>query len=128
MATRPLAAEITITGPVFDGQAEKALDAATDEVAQTLSERGVELVQQELDKVLQHPTGAYRSGIHFEASSGKIVDGGQRYGPWLAGTSSRNQKTSFKGYKHWQVALKLLRREAKGVGAKVVGRNLRSNG
>ena len=50
----------------------------------------------------QYSRGAFRSSIHktFGNLIGRIESAGAAavYGPWLEGTSSRNQTTRFKGY------------------------------
>jgi len=45
-------------------------------------------------------TGHYRSNLHptFGNLHARIDDNGVVYGPWLEGTSRRNQTTRFKGY------------------------------
>jgi hypothetical protein len=79
-------------------------------------------VQQELDVVLVNPTGFYRSQIKAERRTGTgrthydvvVHDSGVVYGPWLAGTGSRNAPvTRFKGYTHWRKAAQRIEKLAK---------------
>ena len=60
--------------------------------------------------MLQHPTGRYESSIQtsIQSDSNLVTDGGMVYGPWLAGTSSRNDRSRFKGYQHWRRATQRL--------------------
>lgn len=59
-------------------------------------------------------TGHYRRSIHgvTEHLHGRIDDSGVVYGPWLEGTSSRNETTRFKGYASFRRVGQALVREA----------------
>ena len=51
----------------------------------------------------RHSIGTYRNNVGKTRTmisdyKAMITDGGEVYGPWLEGTSSRNQSTRFKGY------------------------------
>lgn len=99
---------ITMHGPLFDGRAQKALRDYVDDVEAQVADEGVDLVKKYLHEFLENPTGRYESTIHA-ASYGsyyEVTDGGKVvYGPWLAGTGSRNfPRTRFRGYKHWLLA------------------------
>jgi len=86
-------------GPLFNGQADSASDALCDDMSRDVAQRGVDMVRANLDGVLKHPTGRYRSSIvSTRVNPSRITDGGSVYGPWLEGTSSRNRTTRFKGY------------------------------
>lgn len=57
--------------------------------------------QQNLDTSIRHPTPYYETQLtvqHVSPSVRKVHDRGVVYGPWLEGTSSRNETTRFKGY------------------------------
>jgi hypothetical protein len=64
-----------------------------------------------LDRSLRHPTPYYETQIMVEPEGGRWVvhDRGIVYGPWLEGTSSRNQTTRFKGYHALRRALQAMR-------------------
>ena len=78
-------------------------------------------VRQELDVVLQNPTGFYRSQISSATRFNQVAthdvvvhDSGVIYGPWLAGTGSRNAPvTRFRGYTHWRKAAQRMEKLAK---------------
>jgi hypothetical protein len=110
-------------GPVFDGRAAAAarqfVRAAEEEIADT----GVNLVHQELGRVLRHPTGYYESQIRAEGS--QITDGGVIYGPWLEGVGSRNKSTRFKGYFTFRRVGQRLDRQAKHIAERVLPKYLR---
>jgi hypothetical protein len=106
--------DVQTTGPVFDGTAEAEVDkfllAAKEEIAQ----QGVNLVKTELSQVLKNPTGYYESRIQTDMTQRDMAvnDSGVVYGPWLAGVSSRNATTRFKGYAHWRLAMQRLQGDA----------------
>jgi len=116
----PVKIDVTITGPLFNGQGTK----------QNIRRWGLRMVQQcieageqRLDMMLRPrsaplgvylthaqagrgkaSTGHYRRNVHgFQIGLfGRISDGGVVYGPWLEGTSSRNKTTRFKGYRSFR--------------------------
>lgn len=93
-------ADVTISGPVFDSDVNakvgRHIDAAQASVGQFIVDR----VRQRLDNVLVNPSGNYRASVKASVlqESTLITDGGIVYGPWLEGTSSRNDRSRFKGY------------------------------
>lgn len=115
--------EVILTGPLFDGKAEAIATTMGAAISTAVAEAGVPIVQIELDRVLQHPTGYYRSHIAVTSkapTSATISDGGVIYGPWLAGVGSRNATTRFKGYQHWRRATARLKVTAKEIANRVV--------
>lgn len=103
---------VQISGPVLDGRGPMIVDDWLRSNMDLVAKLGEDAVKQELDAVLQNPTGYYRSQIssavrHNSAAGSDVVlhDSGVIYGPWLAGTGSRNAPvTRFKGYNHWRRA------------------------
>lgn len=84
-------------GPLFvPGLPEAAVRAGVREAEEDLAEKGAEMVRVNLDGVLKHPTGHYRSSVRAEGD--RVTDNGVVYGPWLEGVGSRNRTTRFKGY------------------------------
>jgi hypothetical protein len=79
----------------------RVVEEADQRLAETLRPRpaGVYLSIAEAGKG-KASTGNYRRRINTSTRGlhGKISDGGTEYGPWLEGTSTRNQTTRFKGY------------------------------
>jgi hypothetical protein len=98
--------KVTISGPLFDGQASaaardftRALAAELAEVAQTW----IKLDTDRMDKSGRGGTGAAASGVKIAGEGANwTVSGGINKGvyawPWLEGTSRRNQSTDFRGY------------------------------
>lgn len=118
-------------GPVFDGRAPAAVTAFIDEAEREIARVGVNIVQTQLDRVLRHPTGYYRSQIQTDRAGGDAVvtDGGVVYGPWLAGVGSRNAPaTRFRGYNHWRLATQRIQALAKNVAERVLPKYLNRMG
>lgn len=108
--------DVHMRGPIFDGRAARAahdfVRTAEEEIATRL---GVHVVRGELDRVLKHPTGHYRSKIAAGRRGGSFVvhDNDVVYGPWLSGKGSRNAPvTSFGGYDHWERATEKINQRA----------------
>jgi hypothetical protein len=93
--------EIRIAGPLFTGRAAAETQIMARDIEREIAQDAVNRIKERLGDVLQHPTGYYESQIQTDRSSDgsyRVTDGGVIYGPWLEGTSSRNQTTRFKGY------------------------------
>ena len=97
---------VRATGPLFDGRALRVADKMSDDINEATAQEASEQVDAALNVVLRNPTGFYQSRIRIRRARGSVVvdDSGVVYGPWLAGVSSRNQTTRFKGYAHWRQA------------------------
>lgn len=72
-------------------------------------------------------TGHYRRSIHGELSKdrARIHDSNVVYGPWLEGTSSRNQTTRFKGYSVFRRTRDWISQRANGILERHIRRALR---
>jgi hypothetical protein len=114
--------DVSTRGPIFDGRARRAAGAYVDRLERDLAQEGVRIVRQELQRVLKHPTGYYESRIQVERGH-VVTDGGVVYGPWLAGTGSRNfPVTRFQGYPHWLRAIARLRERKQGIAERLLRR------
>lgn len=113
-----------MSGPLFDGRAAAAARGMTQDIEQAVAQEAEAEVQRLLASSLQHPTGRYQSSIRVERQGGQVEvnDGGVVYGPWLAGTSSRNQTTRFKGYQTWRRATAALSGRVDEIARPVVDR------
>jgi len=103
---------------MFDGRASATLKAYELEMRYRIAEKGKEMVLETLHEVLQNPTGYYESQVRVEGRANYVdvvTDGGVIYGPWLEGTSSRNQTTRFKGYGTFRKVRDKLNSEAVGL-------------
>lgn len=93
---------VKLRGPLFTGDHGRA---ASLECARELTDRVVryanEAVHVNLHTSIRHPTPYYETQINIlerGIADRSVNDRGVIYGPWLEGTSSRNQSTRFKGY------------------------------
>jgi hypothetical protein len=111
------------SGPFFERR-DSIMNSAIKDTVQNI----VEVGEQRLSRLLQPggamgqfksieqagkqaSTGNYRRNVHGEVRSyffmrqqsfGRIHDSGVVYGPWLEGTSRRNNTTRFKGYRSFR--------------------------
>ena len=135
MSPRP-GIEVEVSGPLFKRGAKITRDAMEDAVQEL-----IELGEDRLDRGLRPgpaglflsaaqarpgraSTGHYRRNVSGEVQGlrGRIDDGGVIYGPWLEGTSSRNQTTRFKGYGAFRLVEQWLEKKADDVLEKHVKR------
>jgi hypothetical protein len=119
--------EVNVSGPVFDGRADAALRAYEDDAAEAIAYQGYNMVQAELHRVLRNPTGYYQSKIRVTGRRReyRLDDSGVVYGPWLEGTSRRNQTTRFKGYSTFRRVKQRLDTQALQIGERVLPPYLR---
>jgi hypothetical protein len=120
-------AEAVTTGPLFNGQTSRNLHMAVDEAEQEIATLGADHLRGDLGAPpFKNPTGWYRSHItpKLMGPFWVIQDSGVPYGPWLAGTGSRNRTSRFKGYQHWRRAVTFVGRIAKPVTDRIVNRAL----
>ena len=110
---------VTLSGPIFDGRVGPITDAWLNTQFDKVAERSVEIVREEFGDVVQNPTGFYSSKIKADvrvnaAATHDVVvhDSDVIYGPWLAGTGSRNSDDGFRGYTHWRKTKQRLEVEA----------------
>lgn len=106
--------EVRTSGPIFDGTAARVISAYCDDSERAIADQGVTMVRAALNGVLRHPTGYYESQIQTDRLAGDsvVTDGGVVYGPWLEGTSRRNQTTRFKGYRTFRLTKQRLQARA----------------
>lgn len=115
-------------GPLFDGRLDRAIQQAVDEAEEEIATMGADHLKGDLGAPpFQNPTGWYASHITQKrfGSLWVVQDSGVIYGPWLAGTGSRNWPvTRFKGYNHWRRLTVYLNKIAKPVTEKIIARAL----
>ena len=112
--------QVTLSGPVFDGRARKAVDEFVVDAEDAVAQEGVNLVKQRLGQVLRHPTGYYESRIvsDRQRDDAQVTDQGVVYGPWLEGTGSRNTTSRFKGYRTFRLTTQELQAAAHDIAAR----------
>lgn len=115
----------TQTGPLFGGQTGRLLALAVDAAEEEIATMSAQHLQGDLGAPpFKNPTGWYRSHITPKRMGAfwTVWDSGVVYGEWLAGTSSRNRSSRFKGYQHWRRAIVYTHKISKTVVLRFVGR------
>lgn len=122
-------ADIQVQGPLADGTADRVLTEWATRTAKALGDEGIERLRAfKMDK-----TGRARGG--FQANLHLIHAGpvaripapmirGVVWGPWLEGTSKRNESTGFKGYHLFRKTRLELQRHTPEVGQRELDRLL----
>jgi len=98
--------DITMTGPLFDGRAARAMQDAADDAREAIAEFAEEHALTLMGANFRHPTGYYESRVtttRVTSDTSLVHDQGVVYGAWLEGVGSRNSPvTRFAGYSHWR--------------------------
>jgi hypothetical protein len=118
-------AEVTFTGPLFDGAAPHVIAKMAGDCGQAMAEHAEFVWQMKMDDSFRHPTGAYQSQINIARRDQAFVvnDRGSVYGPWLEGTGSRNAPvTKFKGYASARYTAQAVQRQVPEVCAPIVAK------
>ena len=109
--------KISTQGTLFRPNAPQVVAADMEDWQKRIGLAGQRIIRTRLDRVLQHPTGHYKSRIDYRVVTrnlgGALVelhDSGVIYGPWLEGVSSRNHQTRFKGYSTFRKAVQDLQK------------------
>lgn len=112
--------EVRVKGPLFDGRAERVLQAYFDEAEREVADEGANMVENIMQP--HSKSGRYVRSIQTDRQMDDSVvnDGGIIYGPWLEGVSSRNDSTRFKGYAQFRGAAQKLRYKAPGIAERVL--------
>ena len=114
--------DLEATGPVFSGALEAGIAASLVSAQLAIAKEGENMIQNRLSSVLQQPSGFYESQIQTDRVKANVVitDGGVVYGSWLEGTSSRNRRSRFKGYKTFRITKRALQGKAPTIAQLVV--------
>lgn len=91
---------VDASGPLFDGRAARALAQAEDATAERGGQYARDRIQQIVRDEGNEVTGYYESNLQLQRASNTsiVTDRGVAYGPWLEGSSSRNNSTGFHGF------------------------------
>ena len=93
-----------VSGPLADGEADKAAQEWARNTTQALADKGIELLRAFPMNKSGKARGAFENALKTERVSPtetRIPGPMQRgvvWSPWLEGTSKRNDSTGFKGY------------------------------
>ena len=117
--------DVSRTGPLFTGQTSQSLKLAIDAAEEEIATMSATHLQGDLGAPpFKNPTGWYRSHITPKrlGIAWVVQDSGVVYGEWLAGTSSRNRTSRFKGYQHWRRAIVYTNKISRTVVLRFIGR------
>jgi hypothetical protein len=112
-------------GVLFDkAKTKAAAQRAVIRVNEAIADETVIRIKTRLDKVLQNPTGYYRSNIQRINRSiyRGVSDGGVVYGGYLEGVAKNNKTTRFKGYWTFRTVRQEINRDKGKIAAPVVRR------
>lgn len=120
---------VNSNGPMFNGQAVRALHEYTDQVDYAVANEAENLVRARLRQKIRKRTPYYETRIGVERSSRggyEVTDHGVIYGHWLNGTGSRNYPaTRFRGYQAFSRARARVRQIAPGIARRILPRYTR---
>lgn len=117
---------IDFHGPFFSGRFPGLVADIVEEAQERVADAVLERVQYHLNAQIVHPTPYYETQIiHQRSGRYEVVhDRGIVYGPWLEGTSRRNQRSRFKGYASFRKARQDVERQVPVIVNQVVARNM----
>jgi hypothetical protein len=126
MASR-IAVDVEASGPLWDGRAQAAVTRFLADAQRKVAVVAEEAVHANLGSRLKNPTGRYESNIGIRQVRRDLVvtDDKVIYGPWLEGTSQRNQTTRFKGYRSFRRARATARKLVKPIAQAVLNSYLK---
>ena len=98
--------DVDFLGPFFGPQRGAIIAAFEEAIKREVAAQALADVQEILDANIKRPTPYYETQINIARDGDDLLvnDRGIVYGPWLEGTSKRNEETSFKGYHAFRVA------------------------
>ena len=142
MAGPGLRISIDNEGPIFRNDATGKITKAVEDTIEenvnfaestlhtfaTMRPRGVFLSPAQAGR--RASQGHYVGNIHGRRTGlfGRVDDNKVEYGPWLEGTSSRNQTTRFKGYHLWRRTQQMIEKRLPGILQKKLGRAIKELG
>ena len=118
--------DVTVHGPLLNGHAPGVFEHICKLAREDVANAALERVQFNLNASIRHPTPYYETQITVQTvDEAEIVhDRGIVYGPWLEGTSRRNQTTRFKGYASFRKARDEVDKKAPDIVQRVISAHL----
>jgi hypothetical protein len=111
--------DTTVRGAFLEGRDTPIVRKFFDDAKKLVAKTGEDEVKRRIGARAKHPTG--KPGGHFAAGivtkdfkKGRTITAEYPQilrGPWLEGTSQRNQSTRFKGYKLFRLTYRRLRKD-----------------
>jgi hypothetical protein len=122
--------KVDARGPLFDGQAEKAVADAADEAEKSVATLGASMIRSRMAQVFKNESPFYRfANVAKKEPPGWIIwdQDKTKYGFWLEGNGSRNTpKTRFPGYfTYWRIYKELALGKAQTIADAVVAKYVR---
>lgn len=117
MGTLKVTIGVSVSGPLADGTARDAVLEWIDEAKKETADYAVRQLQAVgMDKT-GRATGHYQADIRTTVLTYNdlLISDPVVYGPWLEGTSKRNDSTRFKGYRLWRQAKQATQQAAPGI-------------
>lgn len=117
-----VAINVTYSGPFFDGRAEADLARTCIDLRDQTAAQASSWLHYWMNRFFKWPTPYYETQVTLETTMQQAVihDRGIVYGPWLAGTSLRNNASPFKGYNHWLNAVRDAEEDFPGIAQHVL--------
>lgn len=121
---------VTVSGPLLTGMGPVLAQAFLSEATYVVAGQVLADVHLVLNQSIKHPTPYYETQIMMERKGVNMIvhDRGIVYGPWLEGTSHRNQTTRFKGYAAFRKATATAQQKAGLLVAPILAKYLRRLG
>lgn len=112
-----------VTGPLADGTADQALQDWARNTAKAIADQGADMLRAFPMNKTGRSRGGFQSNINvLQAGPVATIPApmirGVTWGPWLEGTSKRNQSTRFKGYHLFRKTRQALQQMAPEIGQK----------
>lgn len=115
--------DVIMTGPLFDGEAERALHDACQAAEERLARDAAGYVRmrtRSMNKSGRGGTGGAAASVSVRNEGGAFAARGESHSgivwwPWLNGDSRRNFTTRFPGYHAWREALSRAERDSQRV-------------
>jgi hypothetical protein len=104
MGSLKIKVDCRTSGPMANGEAEKAAQDWAVNTTQAIADKGVELLRAFPMNKTGRARGGFQNALHTVRKSPTmaVIPGPQQRGvawsPWLEGKSKRNQSAKFKGY------------------------------
>lgn len=119
-------ADVELSGPLFDGRAQRVVNAMLDDSAQAIAERAQNDVRETIQSRAVRRTGSYERHVQIERQGNdrQVNDGGIVYGPWLEGVSRRNYSTRFRGFSQFRRATQRLAGRTAEIAEPVIRRRI----
>jgi hypothetical protein len=105
---------VDASGPLFDGRAPLVMRRFFNDASWEVAKSGRDELKSRAMRQPRHPTGGFSGAITINSfRKGRTILAKYPevlYGPWLEGTSQKNQSTRFKGYRMFRLTLSRLRK------------------